>query len=209
MEWDTLDTFDPLAADGSAYAFGPLNEWEDQEAHRAWKETMFVQHYYGSRVLDTHDNLDVGKESKMNRNDPLDQPVTLRALVDTYNDLKNGDEIKGRTPSFRQVLNKLVHNATVSDFIRVDFGGPQTYVYRVAAQPTPRVQVGDLVTVPGSDYNAFPQVVRVVEVNVPKPKSLSTKPAVALSKDDAAKIESANGRSISSYHVNADGSDRR
>jgi hypothetical protein len=146
------------------------------------------------------------QENTMTSNDPLDQPVTLRALVDTYDELKRGRATgAGSTPSFKQVLRRLVKEASESDYIRVDFGGSIEYIYRIAAQPTSRrVQVGDLVTVPPSSMNSFPQVVRVTEINVPKPKSLTTKAAVAISPADAERIESALGP-VYSRHATAAG----
>jgi hypothetical protein len=128
----------------------------------------------------------------MSINDPLDRPVTLRELVDTYNALKVE---KGYAPTFKTTLSRLVDDLGQTDYIKVRFGtGLGRYTYRVANQSQRRVQVGDLVTVPPSGMSDQPQVVVVTHVNVPTPTTIrpqSVKQAVAISPRDREVLEAA------------------
>lgn len=119
----------------------------------------------------------------------LDKPLTLRDLKNTRDNLVS----RGEICTLRKVIDQLEKDLGTTDFVRVNFGGTSNYTYHVAEMPARRVKVGDLVTVQPSMMSARPQVVRVVEVNVPKPKR-SFAEAVAISPEDAARIEASLGR---------------
>lgn len=120
--------------------------------------------------------------------DPLDRPVTLRELLDAG---------KGsRLPAFMtRLANAIVagrEEASQTDFIRTR-GSDR--VFRVVSQPTRRVQVDDLVTVQARYQSNSPRVCRVSKINVPEPTTPHSDRwrAVAISPEDAARIEAALG----------------
>lgn len=143
--------------------------------------------------------------------DPLDLPITLRQLKDTYDAVhrergaSNLRTVLHRLEQEANAAREIVAKPELTDFIRLDFGGPQEYTYRIASQPlSRRVQVGDLVTVPPSVMSELPLVARVTKVNVGRPVAPRSKPVVAISPEDAATIEAAVGR-VKSYHVQRGG----
>jgi len=120
----------------------------------------------------------------------LDKPLTLR-------DLRNARDnvlANGGAPGLRSVIAELEKDLGTTDFVRVNFGGKSNYTYKIAEMPTRRVQVGDLVTVGSNVITSRPTVARVSAVNVPEPRTGVGAKAVAISPEDAERIESALGR---------------
>lgn len=177
--WLVPDSFVP---------FNELTDWLDHAAHlKAHRE------YQAMIKLPDPDKL-------LDPDDPLDQPITLRDLIETAAEVEKERRQYGlerNSARFSEVVKRLQEKLSTTDFIGVRFGGAggygRQYVYKVAAQPAGRrVQVGDLVTVPANVNATQPQVVRVSEINVKRPH-ISTVKAVAISPDDAARIEAAVG----------------
>jgi hypothetical protein len=169
---------------------------------RATNTMIARRHYYAGDMQDQNATLYIPISAveqlleersgeQMPKTDPLDQPITVRQLADVVKDIRGS----GSMPTMRRVIDQLVTDASETDFIKVRFGSGRTdYVYRVAQQPARRVQVGDLVTVPPRpSVSSNPQVARVSEVNVHRPP-LSSRTAVAISPDDAERIEAAIGK---------------
>lgn len=123
----------------------------------------------------------------------LDQPITLRQLKQAF---EEASPPPGRTfnNTFFRTVEALLRPPE-TDYIAVNFGNSmRRYVYKVASQPARRVQVGDLVTIAPNMLSSQHQVVRVMEINVPKPATGGDTVAVAIAPDDAAKIEARLGK---------------
>lgn len=106
-------------------------------------------------------------------------------------------ELARATEYIRQLNEHLRLYPVETDYVEVRFGGGfELYTYRIDAQPTSRrVQVGDLITVPATgSTRPQPQVVRVEKVNSPAPTRFTGKRAVAISPEDAARIERVVGK---------------
>lgn len=124
----------------------------------------------------------------MPKSDPLDRVVTVRDLSEAM----QAARVKHGVASVRGLVEALT-GPQKTDFVRVRFGSSiNSYVYKVHEQPARRVQVGDLVTAPASSMSTQPQVARVIEIDVPTPR-ISKRRCVAISPDDAARIEAALG----------------
>lgn len=130
---------------------------------------------------------------QMPNTDPLDRPLTVRDLINARETL--GRNVPLNTRRLVEQLEKNAKTAPRTDFVRVSFGTGlgRLYTYRVANQPTRRVRVGDLVTVRPNEISSQPQIVRVVEVDVPEPK-VSNVSCVAISPEDAERIEAVIGK---------------
>lgn len=125
---------------------------------------------------------------------PLDQPITIRQLKRAY---EKTHQAGSAALDFDRAVKHLVEDAEPkqTDFVKVTTGE----VVRVVGQPTRRVQVGDLMTVEAHAsrvLGATPRVRRVAAINCPFPVGEARPPlkAVAISPDDAARIETALGR---------------
>lgn len=162
-----------------------------------------------THVADHNAHLDAHKEFlKTMNNDPLDQTITLRQIVDAaavvekkYQEKRAeiiarrramGYDIPDsvRRPSMvNELVGEIQRSLEETDFIKVSFGNYKRYAYRVNHPASRRVKVGDLVTVPPSAASPNPQVVIVTDVNVQA--TTATKTAVAIDPADRRKLEAA------------------
>lgn len=121
----------------------------------------------------------------------MDQPITIRQLKDALDRVNT----RGMTTGiFVRAINDLAGRATTTDYIKISQGGTLNPVYKVAEQPTRRVQVGDLVTVGASFASTLPRVARVTTINVAKPWKVNGLVAVAISPEDADRIQASLGK---------------